>query len=489
MSISALIKGFQGAGNDAAPPLSAGLPPELLLKEGILSDPEKPDQAYRRARGLAQHGRYKAARDLLCPHSRVEDPALRLKINELLARCAMRGGGGDWEELLTATGAGYDAAGDKLGAARARRDLGEMFLDAGRIEEAEVLFKAATEAFVAQADQVRAAKVECLRARARLRAGYVRRALDRITAAVFTFTELGDGRALALARLERACILARSGDGIAAARDLLAAERYLSSSGSAFDRLRARLARAECLLILGDHERAAHGLKRILVDVVDLEEIPIRAYVHTLLGQALMELDPSAARQALMRGRHLYASVKLDYQVVVADLALARVEHRVGLDARGRLKQLVGRPIVNWPCLASMMSLARAELFAERNPDQARLALFKARSFAADSGDRALLAEVDRVLLMTGLATADEVQRLTPAAALSTHPMVQAGIGAVPGAARPRPEPFAISDVSSDHGVVVRTRLDKVARRINPDTSAPMIPALRSPKVAGVRIA
>ena len=487
MNISALINRIQGQPIDAAPQIHVGLSPDVLLREGILSDPEKPEQAIRRARGLAQQGHYREARDLLCPHSRVEDLTLRLKITELLATCAMRGSGGDWEDLLQATLKGQVAVGDELGAARTRRHLGEMLVNVGRIDEAESYLKDALDAFVRLGDRSRAAKVECLRAKARMRAGYVSRALDRINVAIEVFNELGNGRGLALARLERACILARQADSVGAARDLLAAEHFLASSGGAFDRLRARLARAECLHILGDSRRAVSGLKRILVDVVDLEETPIRAYVHTLLGQASMELEPSAARQYLMRGRHLYESLKFDYYVVLCDIELARVEHRMGLNARSRLKQISDRPVTEWPSIASTLALARAEVIGAKDPDRARLALFRARSFAHDAGDRSLQKAVDRALLTTGLATQDEVRELSPVEAQDTRPMVQVGTGAEPGALRPRPEPFAISDVSSDHGVIIRSRPEQAARVVRRDAPQHAGITLKEPHPVGVR--
>jgi hypothetical protein len=487
MNIHAFIDRVRGPAAGQGSQVKVGLSPEVLLREGILSDPGNPEQAYRRARGLIHQGRYKEARDLLCPHSRVEDPALSVKITGLLAQCAKHGSGGDWESLLNATFKGCLALGDEMGAAKARRDLGDMLVNVGRIDEGEGFLKDAADAFTRLGDRGRAAKVECLRARARLRAGYVGRALERVNAAIDSFNGLGGGRGLALARLERACILARRADNVGAARDLIAAEHFLASSGSAFDRLRARLARAECLHILGDSQRAVSGLKRVLVDVVDLEETSIRAYVHTLLGQACMELDAPASRQYLMRGRHLYQSLKCDYYVALCDIELARVEHRLGLNARGRLKQLTDKPVTEWPALASILAIARAEVCGGKESDRARQSLFRARAFAAESGNRSLLATVDRVLLTTGLATAEEMGPMTVVEGRGAEPIVQVGNGAEPGGSRRRPEPFTITDVSSDHGVVIRSRPERAARLIRPTVSGSQTVGLKDPRIIGVR--
>jgi len=476
MNISVSINRWQSP--QAAPP-SLGLAPDVLLKAGILRDPNKPEQALGRARTLAKHGRYKEARDLVCPHAHKATGEMRVAMTELLARCAMYGAGGDWESLLRTTLDAYEQAGDSLGAARTRRDLGDMLVGEGRFDEADRELRQAAATFRQFKDARRLGLVECLRARVRSHAGFVHRAHSRINHAIGILTQVGDARSLAIAKLERARTLAIKGDGPAAAKDLIAAERYLSSSGSALDRIRAKLTRAECLHVLGESRRASDGLKRVLADVVDLEEVSIRAWVHALLGESLAEISPSAARQYLMRARHLYESLKQTYHVARCDVALANVERRIGLNALGRLKSVPAKGLSRWPLLAAQYSMARAHLSAEKQPERARVALLKARGFAHDNGNRALMLQVDATLQATGLVADEELDRLTPAEA---EPMVQAGSSPAP--AGPRPEPYQISDVSDD--VVIAPRpapLRMIQAASTPRTGL----SLKRPLATGVR--
>jgi hypothetical protein len=261
---------------------------------------------------------------------------------------------------------------------------------------------------------------------------------------------------------------------------MIAAERYLSSSGSALDRIRAKLTRAECLHVLGESRRAADGLKRVLTDVVDLEEVSIRAWVHALLGESLAEISPSAARQYLMRARHLYESLKQTYHVARCDVALANVERRIGLNALGRLKSVPAQGLSRWPLLAAQYNMARAHLSAEKQPERAREALLKARGFAHDNGNRALMLQVDSTLRATGLIADEELEPLSPA---EVAPMVQAGSSPAP--AGPRPEPYQIAD-ASDHEVLIVPRpapLRMIQAASTPRTGL----SLRRPAATGVR--
>jgi tetratricopeptide (TPR) repeat protein len=486
MSLSLSMNRWPDAGAAAAP-VQLGLAPELLMRAGILRDPSDPEQAYLRARSLANHGQYREARDLIMPHARTADGELRQRITALLARCSMVGGGGDWEQLLTATLAGYQEAHDELGAARTRRDIGNMLMAQGRFDEADAQLKQAYGVFIAHGDPCRAGMVELLRARARLAAGYVKRAEQRVAQALLLLTQSNDARGLALGRLVRARIMALQGDAEAAAKDLVAAERYLSTSGSALDRIRARLARAECLYHLGDARRAADGLKRVLIDVVDLEEVEIRAFVHTLLGQALTDLHPTAARQYLMRGRHLYETMKQAYQVARCDIALARAEHKIGLNARGRLKGIPTDSFGRWPLLAAQYNIARALVSAERDPERSRQALLKSRAFAADNGNRALQHQVDAALRLTGLVSTDEIAAIDTVA-VDPRPLVEAGsIPAPAGMLSPRPpEPYQISD-STDRDLIIAPRVPSAVRLITGDTTPKTALVLRPPKAVGIQ--
>ncbi len=482
MSLTLSINRFKPSA-EAAPPPAVGLAPEVLLRAGILRDPNDPEQAYARARTLARHGHYREARNLITPHARTTDDALSRRITELLARCALYGAGGDAEQLLGAALAAHQKANDVVGVARMHRDLGELHVAQGRFDEADAQLKRAHDLFIAQGERSRAGLVECLRARARVAAGLVERATARIEAALHLLAQEGDVRGLSLARLEKARILALQGDGEAAAKELVAADRYLSTSGSALERLMGRLARAECLYYVGEPRRAADGLKRILIDVVDLEEASIRAFVHTLLGQCLADLHPSAARQYLMRGRHLYETLKQDYHVTRCDIALARVEQRIGLNARSRLKTISGADLGRWPLLAAEYNIARALVSAERDPERAREALLRSRAFAAENHNHALLAQADHALLTTGLvAGADKVLSESLAPGL----LVEAGSIAAPASlTRPRPEPYQISDVT-DRDIVIAPRLNSAARLITGDTTPRTNQGLRPPRAVGV---
>ncbi len=467
-----------------AGPYRPGLPPEVLREAGILTDPNHPEQAFRRAKLLVQRGQYREARGLLYPHGRHATGQERLRIMELLARCAMGGGGGDWEQLLSTTLTGYAEAGDLLSAARTRRYLGEMLLNVGRLREADRHLADARALFARFNETARAAMVECLRARVRLRAGFIKAALKRIHAAVLTLEPLGQPRALALARLVRARVLANLGEAVPAARDLVAAEQVLGASGSGLDRVRAKLVRAECLTLLGEPLRAVNGLKRLLVDVVELEETSTRAWVHTLMGEALLEADAAGARRHLMRARHLYGRLHFSYHVARCDVTLARAELRMGLNAKSRLNEIDRSALGEWPLVAAHLQIALAEVAAAKDATGARERLFKAHGFAVESGDRSLLQEVDRVLRHSRLVANDD--DCTLADAVGAQALVQAGTTPGPiGLATPRraPEPLA---AEAAHAEVVHWK--EAVKLVQPEVKSPADQMLKPPRrVTGVR--
>ncbi len=411
MSVSVSIGNWQAASPHALPAARA-LEPELLLEHGILGDPADPQHATRRARGLVQQGRYRDARALLLPHARVEG-ALGRTITELLATCAIHSGNSDAEALLSQALNAYLQADDRASAGRVHRALGELLLARGSFAAAEQHFAAAATIFARLDESTQMALVDSLRAQLLMRAGYADRALAHLDATLLHLDADRNPRIDAIARLERARVQAYRGDVVAAARDLLVAERKLGVSGSTSDRLRARIVRAEALVITGEGERAAPGLKRLLLDVVDLDEVAVSAWVHTLLGQALVEHSCGSARQHLMRGRHLYASLQHHYFVAACDIALARVEARLGLNPRGRLAKLTQGVFAEWPFLAARLQITRAEIGANEDPEAARLQLYRARMFGLESGNRTLAREAERTLFRIGVVNRD-VADLTP---------------------------------------------------------------------------
>jgi hypothetical protein len=161
----------------AAPPEDPPLPrygidPEVLFSCGILRNPNLPDQAYLRARGLIEQGRYREARSVLYPHARTAPEPLRTRIADLLAQCSMHGGG-DWHAELSAALAAHVTAGSTTDVARTHQRLGEMYLLAGRFTLSDRHLRDASAAFLRLGDMVRGARVECTRARLRMRAGYI----------------------------------------------------------------------------------------------------------------------------------------------------------------------------------------------------------------------------------------------------------------------------------------------------------------------------
>jgi hypothetical protein len=411
VSLSVSIKRWQAAREKPIP--GRGLRPEVLIDQGILGDPNDPEDACRRARGLVQQARYHDARELLTPHLGTPGPLGR-HILELMAQCAMYAGSPDWNELIGRCLAVFRDNGDVAGTARAHRNMGEMMLWVGRLRDADRHLRDAAITFSRVDDAMRLAVVDCLRALVRLRSGHIVRAHRRIDHAVKRLGEQGQPRGEALARLDRARILACRGEGPRAARDILLAERALGVSGSAEDRLLVRLTHAETLLTMGEHERAASGLLRLFADADGLEDVATCGWMHLMLGQALTVSDAIGARRHLMRARHIYDDIGQDYPVASCDIALVRVEHRLGLDTRSRL-QAIGRPsFADWPLLEARLTIARVEVGDFGSPELGRAALYQARAFGAENGHRALVRDIDQTLVAAGLAATTEIEELTP---------------------------------------------------------------------------
>jgi hypothetical protein len=235
------------------------------------------------------------------------------------------------------------------------------------------------------------------------------------------------------------------------------------------------------LIHLGKSRRAAHGLKRILVNVVELEEVSIRAWAHKLLGRALSKVDPSSSRRYLMRARHLYASIGYEVAMAECEIHLAQAEHRIGLNGRGRLRMLAKRSFADWPRLAAEMNVVRAEIEGEQQPDKARMVLLKARAFAIETGNRDLLRRTDAALREGGLADETQAEHLTPIDSFDPElaATIPNGGHLVPLA---RPEPFIIREASGR----LTGRPRSSTRFVEREGPAAGRVALRLPRTAGV---
>lgn len=426
-----------------------GLAPEVLLKEGILRDPSDPEQAFFRAKSLILQGRYRDARNVLCKHLHSCQGQLGTRMTKLLAKCAMAGVGSNWEELLSTTIQAYHAGDDAVGAAKTRCALGEMYITAGRFEEAETQFRLAEEVFVERKDNALQARVLRLQAHGCMRAGLIFRALKHIQETITLLHAVSEPLGLALAQLERARIFATYGDARNAAKDLLAAENGLSNSGSALNRMRARLVRAECLYVLGDLDRSVHGLKRVLAAVLNLEEAPIRAWVYLLLGQALAIIKPGQARKYLIRSRHLYSTLGQPYHMVRSAILLASVENQLGLDTRGRLMRIRRQISTDWHYLMALHRLIQAEIECETQPNIARQAVLQVREFARENGNRGLLREIDRRLRLPGFLQMMDLDHLTPVE--KPQVLASAGEATIAEEKRSWPQPYQISNAPNSH--------------------------------------
>ncbi len=455
-----------------------GLEPEVLLEHGILGDPDDPDDALRRARGLAEQGHYREARSLLLPHANQEGGGAR-DIAEILALCALRMNGAAAAPALEQALEAHLAADELAGAARLHRHLGELHLAKGELRMADSYLRDAAAIYVRLHEPAEGALVECARAQGRLRAGYLDRALRRVERALSTLAQAGQPRAEALARLDRARILANQGQAHLAARDLLAAERHLGVSGNQSDRVHVRLTRAETLVATGELARAANGLKRLLTEVVDLDDSATCAMVHLLLGQALTDQEPVAARRHLMRARHLYEGLRHGYFVTACDIALGRVEARMGLNPRSRLAPLTDKALAEWPLLMARLWVARAEMAAAEDPEGARRLIYRARGFAIDSGNRALLRDADRTLFARGLAQSHEVEELTPVDDTNSVSVLTLPSQTVP-------VPLSIAE---DDECQVTERPDRAVaeRLVSPMERRKSAPSLPAPRPMGTR--
>lgn len=453
-----------------------GIDPEVLVASGILRNPNLPDQAYHRARSLIEQGRYREGRAVLHPHVRTAPVALRPGIIDLLARCTMHGGG-DWKTQLGEALEAHQCVGNAMDVARTHQRLGEMHALAGDFTRADRHLRDAGARFLRLGDVGRGTQVECARARLRLRAGMVERALERIDRALRAVGGL-DPRTEALARLDRARIVAARGDSAEAAREMVAAERVLGVSGNAADRLQLRLVRAETLLLAHQPERAAEGIKRILVEATSTEDVATRAWLHQLYGTALLDQDPGQARRHLMRAHHLYESIGAEHQLAACEIQLARADHRLGLNPAGRLKAIAAREMNEWPLLRAELAIAKAEIFGRDYPERAREQLFLARAFAAENGHQRLLEAIDRTIMEQRLAHDEELDELTPIDHSQLVPVVEVGHGVATG---PAPEPFA-ETTDSVCRVVELPAKPWVVRQPAHDTST----ALRPPRAVGV---
>lgn len=425
--------------------LSFGIDPKILLSSGILRDPSIPQQASLRAKSLIEVGRFREARAILHGHAHSAPEPFRSRIVDQLAQCAMYGGG-DWASELTRALEMHKLAGANHDAALTHHRLGDMYMLSGAFAEADMHFLAADRLFSMLGDAGKTARVGASRARLAMVMGRLELALDRIDE---TLQRLGDRepRIRAHAKLERARIQACRGREDDAARELIQAEGVLSVSGNATDRIITRLMRAEALLVLGDTERATRGLRRLLAEAIGIEDIATRATVHALFGQALLDSDPTQARRHLTRAHHLFSNIDAHYQMASCELFLARVDQRLGLNPRSRLKALVQRPLEQWPLLRAELAIARAEIYGREQPERARNLLLKIRSFATRSGNMSLARVIDSVLVAQRLMSAPFVDELTP---IDPLPHIETGssysVDQLTFASVAQPEPFIIDE-------------------------------------------
>ncbi len=425
--------------------LNFGIDPEVLLASGILRDPNVPQQASLRAKSLIEVGRFREARSILIGHTRSAPEPYRSRIIDQLAQCAMYGGG-DWAAELGQALEMHKQAGSNHDTALTHHRLGDMYLLAGAFAEADDHFLQADHLFSMLGDAGKTARVGSSRARMLLRMGRLERALDRIDE---TLQRLGERepRIRAHTKLERARIQACRGREDDAARELIQAEGVLSVSGNATDRIICRLVRAEALLALGDSPRAARGLRRLLAEAIGIEDIATRAHVHALFGQSLLDADPTQARRHLTRAHHLFSNISAEYQMASCELFLARVDQRLGLNPRARLKALIQRPLGQWPLLQAELAIARAEIYGREQRERARAALFKMRAFATKQGNMSLARNIDTVMLGQHLVESMELDELTP---IDPLPHVETGssysVDQLTFASVAQPEPFIIDE-------------------------------------------
>jgi len=389
-------------------PRRAVLAPDVLRSARILGDPADPVDACRRARSLLRQGALTAARALVTPHAR--GSRADLVALELLAAIATTAGARDAAGHLERARTAHEHRGDTVGLARLDLLAAAREASAGTLRRALERLARAAQVFTTVGAAAELAAALHLRGDVLLLAGALHEALAACDAALAATT----GVALeARVRLTRARVLAGLGHAALATRELVTAAGLLGTSASPADRVRLRLGRAEALLLVGAPRRAADGLRRVLTDAADLDEVPVLARVHATLGLALLERDPAGARQELTRARHLHAGCGGEYGVAACDVALAGAERRLGLDVRRRLGALPPALLVESPHLASRARIARAELLASTEPGLARAELIVARDDARSRDDVSLTLAATRLLVACGFATAAEAG-LTP---------------------------------------------------------------------------
>lgn len=406
--------------------LHGPLDPDTLLAAGILRNTNNPEQCYKRAKSLVYYGRYNEARNLLFPHMSHLEGGLRPLVTELLAICATQGAGGEWQQLLRNAFELYETTRDLSGMARCQYALGEMYMRAGRFSDTDRVLSEARRLFNEAGDQMRVTMTDALLARSRIKAGHFVEALDRLDTIVRDLQIHERPEVDAQVHLDRARIFATFGDATASAKELIAAERFLGVSGSVRDRLMMRLTRAETLVLLGQPQRAASGLLRLLGEVSKREEMSLRAWSYFLLGHALLDDNAPAARQYLVRSRHLFESLNFDYYMVACDIALVHVEQSLGLHPLGRLQTVAERNFSEWPLMEAHFRLVRAEVDGEGDLDSAKEDIDWAITFAKSTNNMHLLGQSQTVSQRMFVKPSILLERRPSA------PVVQQGTGNVP---------------------------------------------------------
>lgn len=388
-----------------------GIDPQVLLASGILRNPAIPEQALERAKSLCAQARYREARATLVPHINTPERALDAKLRGVLAECALHGGGAEPRAAIADALERFENQGQTEAAAHMRVLLAELLIQTGDFVDAQRNLAQARRVFRESSLDRQVTHASALIARLTLLRGDSNAALSEVEIAS---EEAGVGtQAAALIRLERARIHAYRNDPNKVARDLVEAERILRSRMSLALRLQPRIVRAETLNILGYRSRALRGLRKLLIDVVTLEDTQLRARVHLLLGNSAIDEDATFARRYLMRARHLYETFGGEYGAAEADIGLVRVEQRLGLNPRSRLEALESRDLSKWNLLTSKLAIAKAEIFAGSRPAVIRRGLLEARERAAENGLRAVMAQLDETLRRYGLVE-DHGIELTP---------------------------------------------------------------------------
>lgn len=464
-----------------------GLEPQVLREAGILLDTRRPQDALRRGWALARQGHFRQVYKLLKPHVDRTSGRLQLQLTELYARSAAAIGR-KWERELQKALDGYKQAGDAEGEGRCLEAFGHAALNAGKLAEADRQLADAEKTLRASGKLAGALSARALRARGRLYAGDLNQAQSLLEGALSEARHRRQRRAEAFARLERGRVYAARGELTLAARDVLLAERVFGSSGNRADVVRAKLVRAEMLLACGQWERAARGLRRLQAEAAHLEDLCMRAWSQELLGRALLPTDAAGARRYLSRSRHLYEKVGAHYEIAVCDVAMARVELRLGLNPRDRLRKTQRAGLDQWPAVWLESIIAQAELDAPKAPEKARQTLRQVRDDALELGHHTLASQADRSLRSDKGAELADVAELTPVdpqtrSALAERSRTTQSQQHRGPAQASRPTPM---DEASP-GAQVRPYPSSQRQMLGANVAEAGKPALRRPKVAGVR--